>query len=64
MQNQYKSLFAAIVAVLFFANTCLAAFTLEDERKVGKEFYDKLNENNFLDIKKLFSNTALNLLKN
>jgi predicted Zn-dependent protease len=48
MQKQYKSLFAAIVAILFFANSCLAAFTLEDERKVGKEFYDKLNENNFL----------------
>jgi len=48
MQKQYKSFFAAIIAVLFFASTCMAAFTLEDERKVGKEFYDKLNENNFL----------------
>lgn len=47
-QLQYK--FLAIIAAIMFlcADISFASFTLEDERKLGKEFYDKLDQNNFL----------------
>ena len=46
-----KNLTITAVAVLFFfltANLALASFTLEDEKKLGKEFHEKLEKNNLL----------------
>lgn len=48
VQNQYFSFAVFIIIFLFAANPCQAAFTTDDERKVGKEIYDKLEKNNFL----------------
>lgn len=48
IQKQYKFLIVAIATLLFSAEICFAAFTIDDERKLGKEFFDKLNQNNFL----------------
>ncbi|HDQ05040.1 MAG TPA: hypothetical protein ENN23_10890 [Deltaproteobacteria bacterium] len=47
-QNQYISLGAIILAVFFCASTNCVALTIEDEKKIGREFYDKLEQNNFL----------------
>jgi predicted Zn-dependent protease len=48
IQNQYIS-FATIFFILFFwTSICLAEFTFADEKKLGKEFYDKLAKHNFL----------------
>lgn len=48
VQNQYFSL-AFIFFVLFFrASVCFAEFTIDDERKLGKEFYDKLAKHHLL----------------
>jgi predicted Zn-dependent protease len=47
-QNQYFYLMLPILAIIFQANVCLAEFTIEDERKVGKEFFDKLEEHELL----------------
>jgi len=48
MQLQYKFLAIILTIMLSCAQYGFAAFTLEDERKLGKEFYDKLDQNNFL----------------
>jgi predicted Zn-dependent protease len=47
-QNQYFSFVTTFCILFFFTNNCFAAFTLSDEKKLGKEFYDKLDQNNFL----------------
>ncbi len=48
IQNQYISFVFALFILLFFTNICLAEFTIDDEKKLGKEFYDKLEKNHFL----------------
>ncbi len=48
IQNQYISFAFAFFILLFFTNICLAEFTIDDEKKLGKEFYDKLEKNHFL----------------
>jgi predicted Zn-dependent protease len=54
-QNQYIS-FAILFFILFFrASLCLAEFTIDDEKKLGKEFYDKLAEHQLI-----FENKPLN----
>jgi predicted Zn-dependent protease len=48
MQNQYIS-FAVILFILFLrAGLCFAEFTIDDEKKLGKEFYDKMVKHNLL----------------
>lgn len=54
-QNQYIYFIALVLVLLFRANNCLAEFTIEDEKKLGKEFYDKLEEN-----KLILNNKVLN----
>jgi beta-barrel assembly-enhancing protease len=47
-QNQYIY-FAVLFLVLFFqVNICFAEFTIDDEKKLGKEFYDKLEEHQLI----------------
>lgn len=54
-QNQYIS-FAILFFILFFrASLCLAEFTIDDEKKLGKEFYDKIEEH-----KLIFKDKTLN----
>ncbi len=48
IQKQYFSFALIIFLILFGAQNAGAAFTIEDENKVGKEIYDKLLINNFL----------------
>jgi Putative Zn-dependent protease, contains TPR repeats len=48
IQNQYISFAFAFFILLFFTNICFAEFTIDDEKKLGKEFYDKLEKNHFL----------------
>lgn len=48
IQNQYISFAFTFFVLFFFTNICFAAFTIDDEKKLGKEFYDKLDQNNFL----------------
>ncbi len=44
IQNQHIC-FVLVFLILFFpAKPCMAEFTIEDEKKLGKEFYEKLNE--------------------
>ncbi|OPY87274.1 MAG: TPR repeat-containing protein YfgC precursor [Smithella sp. PtaU1.Bin162] len=48
LQNQYIS-FTLIFFVLFFWPViCSAEFTIDDEKKLGKEFYDKLAKHHLL----------------
>lgn len=48
IQKQYFS-FALILFLIFFGTqNTWAAFTIDDEKKLGKEMYDKLEKNNFL----------------
>lgn len=55
IQNQHICFVVVIFILLCRVTPCFAEFTLEDERKVGKEFYDKLIEN-----KLIFKNKSLN----
>ena len=48
IQNQYISFAFTFFVLFFFTNICFASFTISDEKKLGKEFYDKLDQNNFL----------------
>jgi len=47
---QNKLIFFAVLFLLIFFRTsiCCAEFTIDDEKKLGKEFYDKLEKNHFL----------------
>jgi predicted Zn-dependent protease len=47
-QNQYISFALVFFILLFRASICLAEFTIDDEKKLGKEFYDKMGKNHFL----------------
>jgi predicted Zn-dependent protease len=48
LQNQYFSFALLLFIFLLQANICFAEFTIDDEKKVGKEFYDKLASHNIL----------------
>lgn len=48
IQKQYFSLALIVFLVLFGAQSAWSAFTIDDEKKLGKEIYDKLEKNNFL----------------
>jgi len=48
IQKQFFSFALILFLILFGARNVSAAFTLDDERKLGKEIYDKLEKNNFL----------------
>ncbi len=47
-RNQYISFIVIIFIVLFQAVICFAEFTIDDEKKLGKEFYDKLVKHHLL----------------
>ena len=47
-QKQYFSFILIIILVYGGMSAASAAFTLEDEQKLGKEIYDKLQKNHFL----------------
>lgn len=48
IQKQCLSFIIILLILLTHAVNASASFTLEDERKVGKEIYDKLEKNHFL----------------
>jgi predicted Zn-dependent protease len=48
LQNQYISLAILFFLIIFRASICFAEFTIDDEKKLGKEFYDKMEKNHFL----------------
>jgi beta-barrel assembly-enhancing protease len=48
IQNQYIFFAVAFFILFFRTSLCLAEFTIDDEKKLGKEFYDKLEKNHFL----------------
>jgi predicted Zn-dependent protease len=48
LQNQYISFGVLFLLIFFRTSICCAEFTISDEKKLGKEFYDKLQKNNFL----------------
>lgn len=48
IQNQYIYFAASILIILFGSYTCFAEFTIEDEKKLGKEFYEKLEESQLI----------------
>lgn len=48
LQNQYFYLATLFLLIIFQAGICFAEFTIDDEKKLGKEFYDKLKDNHFL----------------
>ncbi len=43
----WSVLFIALL-MIFCTQTAIASFTLEDEKKLGKEFYDRLQKNNLI----------------
>jgi beta-barrel assembly-enhancing protease len=47
-QNQYISFAAVFFILLFRASICFAEFTIDDEKKLGKEFYDQMVKNHLL----------------
>jgi beta-barrel assembly-enhancing protease len=48
IQKQYFSLGLILFLILFGTQNVWADFTIDDEKKLGKEIYDKLEKNNFL----------------
>ncbi len=48
IQKQYFSLALVLFLILFGTPKAFAAFTIDDEKKLGKEIFDKLEKNNFL----------------
>lgn len=48
IQNHHICFVLVFLILFFSAKPCLAEFTIEDEKKLGKEFYDKLNEQKML----------------
>jgi predicted Zn-dependent protease len=48
IQNQYISFAVLFLLIIFQASICFAEFTISDEKKLGKEFYDKLEKTHFL----------------
>jgi beta-barrel assembly-enhancing protease len=52
MQNRYVYISLILFILLFWTGVCRAEFTIDDEKKLGKEFYDKLVKHNLLLEKK------------
>ena len=52
IQNKTIYIVFMLFIVLFRAGVCCAEFTIDDEKKLGKEFYDKLVKHNLLLEKK------------
>lgn len=52
MQNRSIYIVLMLLILLFRAGVCCAEFTIDDEKKLGKEFYDKLVKHNLLLEKK------------
>ncbi len=48
VQKQYFSFILALLVVCVTTQSAWSAFTIADEKKLGKEIYDKLEKNNFL----------------
>jgi beta-barrel assembly-enhancing protease len=48
MQNQYISFAFILLILIFRTGTCFAEFTIDDEKKLGKEFYDKMAKHHLL----------------
>ncbi len=47
-QNQYISLVIVLFILFIRTGICFAEFTIDDEKKLGKEFYDKLLKHHLL----------------
>jgi len=47
-QNQHICFAVVIFILLVRVTPCLAEFTIEDEKKLGKEFYDKMREQHLI----------------
>ena len=47
-QNQYIYFAVILFILLFRVSPCLADFTIEDERKLGREFYDQMEQNHLI----------------
>ncbi|MGA2553867.1 MAG: M48 family metalloprotease [Smithella sp.] len=47
-QNQYIYFAVILFTLLFRASPCLADFTIEDERKLGREFYDQMEQHHLI----------------
>jgi predicted Zn-dependent protease len=45
---KFTATFLFLFLIFFSSNSAKASFTLEDEKKLGKEFYEKLEKNNLL----------------
>jgi predicted Zn-dependent protease len=56
IQNQYIFFAVAFFILFFRTSLCFAEFTIDDEKKLGKEFYDKLEKNHFLIENKQLNN--------
>ncbi len=48
IQNQYISFAVLFLLIIFQTSICFAEFTIDDEKKLGKEFYEKMENNHFL----------------
>ncbi|MGB5218813.1 MAG: M48 family metalloprotease [Smithella sp.] len=48
IQNQYIYSTLLIGILLFNISPCFAAFTIDDEKKLGREFYDKMEEHKLI----------------
>lgn len=48
VQNQYIFFVFTLFILFFKTSACFAEFTIEDEKKLGKEFYEKLAKNHLL----------------
>jgi beta-barrel assembly-enhancing protease len=48
IQNQYISFILVFFILFFRTSICFAEFTIDDEKKLGKEFYDKLAKHHLL----------------
>jgi predicted Zn-dependent protease len=47
-QNQYIYFAVILIILLFRVSPCLADFTIEDERKLGREFYDQMEQHHLI----------------
>ena len=47
-QNQYIYFAVILFILLFRVSPCLADFTIEDERKLGREFYDQMEQHHLI----------------
>ncbi len=48
LRNQYISFAILLFLVFFRTGICFGEFTIDDEKKLGKEFYDKMEKNHLL----------------